>query len=45
MNVQIEESWKQHLQGEFEKPYFAGLTENLLDDSFSMPSTCVRLIR
>lgn len=26
MNVQIEESWKQHLQGEFEKPYFEGLT-------------------
>ena len=29
MNVQIEESWKQHLQGEFEKPYFAGLTEKV----------------
>ena len=26
MNVQIEESWKQRLQGEFEKPYFAQLT-------------------
>lgn len=26
MNVQIEESWKQHLQEEFEKPYFAQLT-------------------
>ena len=26
MNVQIEESWKQHLLGEFEKPYFAQLT-------------------
>lgn len=24
--VQIEESWKQHLQGEFEKPYFTELT-------------------
>jgi uracil-DNA glycosylase len=29
MNVQIEDSWKQHLQGEFEKPYFAGLTEKV----------------
>ena len=27
MNVQIEESWKQHLQGEFEKPYFEQLTQ------------------
>ena len=26
MNVQIEESWKRHLQGEFDKPYFAQLT-------------------
>ena len=26
MNVQIEKSWKQHLEGEFEKPYFAQLT-------------------
>ena len=26
MSVQIEESWKQYLQGEFEKPYFAQLT-------------------
>ena len=29
MNVQIEESWKRHLQGEFEKPYFTGLTEKV----------------
>lgn len=27
MNVKIEESWKQHLCGEFEKPYFAELTD------------------
>ncbi len=27
MNVQIEETWKKHLQGEFEKPYFEQLTE------------------
>ncbi len=27
MNVLIEESWKQHIQGEFEQPYFAQLTE------------------
>ena len=26
MNVNIEESWKQHLSSEFEKPYFAELT-------------------
>ena len=26
MSVQIEESWKQHLEGEFEKPYFSLLT-------------------
>ena len=26
MNVQIEESWKRHLQVEFDKPYFAKLT-------------------
>jgi uracil-DNA glycosylase len=26
MNVQIEPSWKEHLQQEFEKPYFAQLT-------------------
>lgn len=29
MNIQIEESWKRHLQGEFEKPYFVGLTEKV----------------
>lgn len=27
MNVKIEDSWKQHLCGEFEKPYFAELTD------------------
>ncbi len=27
MNVQIEESWKQHLQEEFDKPYFKKLTD------------------
>ena len=27
MNVQIEESWKQHLAPEFEKDYFIKLTE------------------
>ena len=27
MNVQIEPSWKAHINGEFEKPYFAQLTE------------------
>lgn len=29
MNVQIEESWKRHLEGEFEKPYFLQLTERV----------------
>ena len=29
MNVQIEESWKQHLQQEFQKPYFLQLTESV----------------
>ena len=26
MNVKIESTWKEHLEAEFEKPYFAGLT-------------------
>jgi uracil-DNA glycosylase len=38
MNVQIEDSWKQHLQGEFEKPYFAGLTEKVRQEYMS--GTC-----
>ena len=29
MNVQIEPSWKEYLQGEFEKPYFQQLTESV----------------
>ncbi len=29
MNVQIEASWKEQLQGEFEKPYFVQLTEKV----------------
>ena len=29
MDVKIEESWKRHLQGEFEKPYFQQLTERI----------------
>jgi len=29
MNVQIEDSWKAHLCEEFEKPYFAQLTESV----------------
>lgn len=29
MNVQIEASWKEHLKGEFEKPYFQQLTERI----------------
>jgi uracil-DNA glycosylase len=27
MNVQLEESWKRHLSGEFEKDYFVKLTD------------------
>lgn len=29
MNVQIEQSWKEHLKEEFEKPYFHQLTESV----------------
>jgi len=29
MNVEIEESWKEHLKGEFEKPYFQTLTDSV----------------
>ena len=29
MNVQIEESWKQRLQGKFDKSYFQQLTERV----------------
>ena len=29
MSVQIEETWKQHLQGEFDKPYFEQLTHSV----------------
>jgi uracil-DNA glycosylase len=29
MNVQIEETWKQHLQEEFDKPYFTQLTDGV----------------
>ena len=32
MNVNIEQSWKQALQGEFEKPYFAGLVRRLHEE-------------
>ena len=32
MNVQIEESWKAHLQPEFEKDYFRTLTDFVRDE-------------
>ena len=32
MNVKIEESWKQALQSEFDKPYFAGLVASLHEE-------------
>ncbi len=35
MNVQIEESWKKHLQPEFEKDYFVKLT-NFVRDEYSL---------
>lgn len=35
MNVRIEESWKQALQSEFEKPYFAGLVSYLHEQKAS----------
>jgi len=38
MNVEIEESWKQHLRGEFDKPYFAGLTQKVRQEY--MAGTC-----
>ena len=38
MAVQIEESWKAHLNGEFEKPYFAQLTEAVRKEY--MQTTC-----
>jgi len=38
MDVKIEPSWKQHLQGEFEKPYFAQLTESVRREY--MAGTC-----
>lgn len=38
MNVKIEESWKQHLDSEFEKPYFAELTNFVRQEYIS--TTC-----
>ena len=35
MNVNIEQSWKQALQSEFEKPYFAGLVRRLHEEKAS----------
>ena len=35
MNVQIEPSWKKHLQGEFAKPYFLQLTEQVRQEYLS----------
>ncbi len=32
MDVKIEQSWKQALQGEFDKPYFAGLARQLHEE-------------
>jgi len=38
MNVQIEESWKQHIGGEFEKPYFSNLVSFVRQEY--MTTTC-----
>jgi len=32
MNVQIDPSWKEHLQAEFDKPYFVQLTERVREE-------------
>ena len=32
MNVQIEPSWKQYLGAEFDKPYFASLTQQVKEE-------------
>ena len=56
MNVQIEPTWKEYLQGEFEKPYFEQLTQSVRqeytagtcypqDVSYSMPLICVLSIK
>lgn len=37
MNVQIEESWKAHLQPEFEKDYFVRLTDFVRDEYSQQP--------
>ena len=37
MNVQIEESWKQHLAPEFEKDYFIRLTEFVRSEYHYLP--------
>lgn len=38
MNVQIEDSWKTYLCGEFEKPYFSQLTSSVRQEYGS--TTC-----
>ena len=37
MNVQIEESWKTHLQPEFDKDYFRTLTEFIANIRYFLP--------
>ena len=41
MNVQIEESWKTHLQPEFEKDYFRTLTE-FVKSEYRQRQMCIR---
>ena len=57
MNVKIEESWRRHIGTEFEKPYFARLTEFVRSEYastkcyppgnliFNAFNPCVRLTR
>ena len=37
MNVKIEDSWKQHLQAEFDKPYFERLTQIVRQEYTTTP--------
>ncbi len=37
MNIKIEESWKHHLETEFDKPYFTSLTQQVRQEYLSGP--------
>ena len=44
MNVKIEESWRKHLQEEFDKPYFEKLVA-FVKVNTGMPTCCLPAIR